>query len=203
MGRGYFLGIMVIGWGLFLSLSGCAHPQNQGPASPETYGVEKKSGKYSKEISKHEATARSDSDASKRMRAHFQLAHLYTSYKNPKRNYKKALEHLEIYASLQPDFTDNQDLRDWLLALKELDRQSKKLESQNQKIKQLTTKLDQSQLENSTLKKAKIRLKKENTKFKKTNAQLTESNETLAKTIEMLKNIDRHIEEKRKNYSNH
>jgi hypothetical protein len=39
--------------------------------------------------------------------------------------------------------------------------------------------------------------------LKKINGQLSESNETLTKTIEMLKNIDLHIEEKRKSYTTH
>jgi predicted ribosome quality control (RQC) complex YloA/Tae2 family protein len=138
---------------------------------------------------------RSAADTSKRMQAHLELAQLYTSYKNPLRNYKKALEHLEIYASLQPDFAGDKNLRNWLSVLKEMDRQSRI-------INQLNKDLNQSQQNISALKKSTKKLKRAKAIIIKKNNQLTETNESLAKTIEMLKNIDRNIEEKRKTYTN-
>ena len=146
-------------------------------------------GKWAKEISEQEETARTAPKASDRMQAHLKLALLYTSYKNPQRNYKKALKHLEIYASLKSDFTNSAELRNWLSALKQLDRQRQEV--------------DQSQRDISKLQKANMRLKRKNAKLKKINIQLTKSNMELTKTIERLKNIDRNIEEKRKSYSSH
>ena len=196
MRRKYFLEIITIGWVLLIALGGCAPHQNRELAASDVFAAQQDTGNYLNEISKQEQTARSTSDTSERMQAHLKLAHLYTSYKNPQRNYKKALQHLEIYASLQPDFSNDKDLRNWLSALKEMDGQS-------QKIEQLNQKLDQSQLEISELKKTTKKLKRDHAKIKKANIELAESNETLAKTIEMLKNIDRNIEEKRKNYTSH
>jgi hypothetical protein len=196
MSRKHFLEIMAIGWMLLITFGGCAQHQNQELAGSEKYAAQQGEGKYLKEISKLEETARSATDTSERMQAHLELAHLYTSYNNHQRNYNKALQHLEIYASLQPDFSNEKNLRNWLSALKEMDGQS-------QKINQLNQKLDQSQLEISKLKKTTKKLKGNHAKIKKANIKLTESNETLAKTIEMLKNIDRNIEEKRKNYTSH
>ena len=178
-----------MGWALFTALTGCTQKHNGIPVSSETIAMQPATGKYSKEISKQEETARAASRASDRIQAHLKLARLYTSYKNPQRNYRKALEHLEIYASLQPDFARDEELRNWLSALKQMDRQRQEI--------------DQSQQNISKLQKTTKRLKRKNAKLKKRNAQLSESNETLSRTIEMLKNIDRSIEEKRKSYSSH
>ena len=183
------LGIMLIGWGLLIAIGGCTHQQNQASVSSQTITMQPGEGKFSKELSEQEERARTAPEASERMQAHLKLARLYTSYKNPQRNYKKALKHLEIYASLQPDFANDENLRNWLTALKQMDRQRQKI--------------DQSQQDISKLKKTNKRLQKNNAGLKKRNVQLIESNETLAKTIEMLKNIDRKIEEKRKSYSSH
>ena len=183
------LGIMLIGWGLFIAIGGCTHQQNRAPVGSQTITMQPREGKFSKEISEHEERARTAPEASERMQAHLKLARLYWSYKNPQRNYKKALKHLEIYASLQPDFANDENLRNWLTALKQMDRQRQKI--------------DQSQQDISKLKKTNKRLQKNNAGLKKRNVQLTKSNETLAKTIEMLKNIDRNIEEKRRSYTSH
>ncbi len=173
---------MLIGWGLFSAIGGCTHQQNSGLVGPGT-------GSYAEEISEQELTARTASKASERVQAHLKLARLYTSYKNPQRNYNKALKHLEIYASLQSDFTNDAELRNWLSALKQMDRQRQAV--------------DQSQRDISKLQKTNMRLIRKNAKLKKINSQLTESNKELTKTIELLKNIDRSIEEKRKSYSSH
>ncbi len=189
MRRKIIPGIMLIGWALLITIGGCSHQQGKGFMDSGKAAVQPGGGKYSKEISKQEETARSAPEASERMQAHLKLARLYTSYKNPQRNYQKALKHLEIYASLQPEFAKNEDLRNWLSALKQMERQRQKVAQSQQDI--------------SKLKKTNKRLKRNNARLKKINNQLTESNETLTKTIEMLKNIDRNIEEKRKSYSSH
>ena len=123
MGRKYFLEIFAVGCVLIMALGGCSHQQNKGPSGSEKGAAHPQTGKYMKAISKQEETARSASDISERKQAHLELAHLYTSYKNPQRNYKKALKHLEMYASLEPDFAKDKDLRNWLSALKEMDSQ--------------------------------------------------------------------------------
>jgi hypothetical protein len=180
---------MLIGWGMFTALGGCAHQRNNGLVSSETIHMQPGTGKWAKAISEQEEAARTASKASDRMQAHLKLAHLYTSYKNPQRDYKKALKHLGIYASLKSDFTDDAQLRNWLSALKQMDRQRQAV--------------DQARRDISKLQKTAMRLKRKNANLKKINSQLTKSNKELTKTIEMLKNIDRNIEEKRKSYSSH
>jgi tetratricopeptide (TPR) repeat protein len=194
MHRNSFLEIIAIGCLLLMAIGGCTHQQNKIPAEPQKIAAQPDTGQYMKKISKQEQTVRSAAGTSERMQAHLELAQLYTSYENPLRNYKKALKHLEIYASLQPDFAGDKNLRNWLGALKELDRQSRI-------INQLNKDLNQSQQNISALKKSTKKLKRDKAIFIKKNNQLTETNETLAKTIEMLKNIDRNIEEKRKSYT--
>jgi hypothetical protein len=194
MSRNYFLEIIAAGCILLIALGGCTHPQTRGPSTPEKTGAQPQPVEYIKEISKQEQIVRTAAETSERTRAHLELVHLYTNYKNPRRNYQKALKHLEIYASLEPDFASDKDLRTWLSALKEMDRMSQKMASQDKEIHQLNKKLDQTRRE--------ITVFKENTRqLKKENSQLAESNASLEKTIEMLKNIDRKIEEKRKTYT--
>jgi DNA mismatch repair ATPase MutS len=190
----YFPGIIAAGCVLLIALGGCIHQQNRGAGAPEKTDVQPQTGKYIKEITNQEQTILTSADTSERTRAHLELAHLYTSYKNPQRNYKKALKHLEIYASLEPDFANDKDLRNWLSALKEIERLAQKLESQDKEVRQLNKKLDQSRRKITGFKNKTRQLKKKNN-------QLAESNASLEKTIEMLKNIDRNIEEKRKTYT--
>lgn len=196
-----FIVIPVIGCGLFIFVNGCAHLQDPGSNAPAQYGNELRSEQYSTEISRLEQTAGSDQNSLKRSQAHLQLAYLHASYKNPNRNYRKALEHLEIYAALYPPFADDQNLRNWLLALKQINRQSQEIEAQNKKIQQQRVQLDKLRQKNSALAESNKRLVSANSTFKTKNLTLTQSNMELAKTIEMLKNIDRHVEEKRKIYN--
>jgi tetratricopeptide (TPR) repeat protein len=195
MGRINILIKTVFVCGFISLLIGCAQIQAPTRSTPEKYNAEIRFEKYSKEIDRLETIVLKDSDFSKRMQAYFQLAQLYISYKNPKRNYQKALENLEVYLSSNPAFADNYDLRNWLSVLKEIERLSKKVNSQQKKITQLGDRLDKSKQANVAFKKANKILKESNTKLKDSNMKLT-------KTIEMLKSLDRHVEEKRKNYSN-
>ena len=194
MSRQYFRGIFAAGCVLLIALGGCTHTQDRADGSPEKTAVQPQTGKYVKAIAKQEQIVRTSADTSERTRAHLELAHLYTSYKNPRRNYRNALKHLEIYASLEPDFSNDKDLRNWLSALKEIERLAQKIDSQDKEARQLNKKLDQSRREITVYKKKTRQLKKENN-------QLAESNASLEKTLEMLKNIDRNIEEKRKTYT--
>ena len=194
MSRQHFLIIIAAGCVLLIALGGCTHQQNRVAGGPEKTTEQPQPDKYIEEITKQEQIVRTSTDTSARTRAHLELAHLYTSYKNPRRNYKNALKHLEIYASLEPDFSNDKDLRNWLSALKEIERLAQKIESQDKEARQLNKKLDQSRREITVYKKKTRQLKKENN-------QLAESNASLERTIEMLKNIDRNIEEKRKTYT--
>lgn len=167
-------------WAIISFLSGCALTQ-------ERTNTKYKADEYSTEIARLETIILQNPKSSKRWPAHYQLAQLYISYNNPKRNYKKGLKNLKLYFPHHPASVNDHDLRNWLLVLKEIQNQSpqirsqnKKIGSQNKKIKQLTAKLKKSRRSNLALKKA---------------------NKTLAMKIDMLKTLDRRVEEKRKNYT--
>lgn len=77
-----------------------------------------------------------------------------------------------------------------------------RIESQNQKIQQLTKELHKSQQAYLALLKENRKLKAENLRLMETSRKLEKDNRELAMKINMLKILDRRVEEKRKNYTN-
>ena len=189
-----------LGCGLILVLIGCAQTQNMTMTSNNS--AELQSDKYMTQINQLEARVQQEADSAKRMQAHFELAQLYLSYKNPARNYQKALKHLQIYASHNSESADQHALRNWLSALEEIERLSEELNEKDKNIKHLSTKLKKATQEKIALKKTNQAFKHTNIKLKQKNSKLEASNTNLAQTIEMLKNLDRRVEEKRKNLAN-
>lgn len=200
MQKQHFQKIILIGGGLMLLLIGCV--QTQKMTMLENFSAKLQSDKYTAEINKLERRVQQEADSAKRMQIHFELAQLYLSYKNPKRNYQMALKHLEIYASLNSQAANQHALRNWLSALKEIDRLSEELKESDKNIDLLSTKLKKTTREKIDLQKANAAFKHRNIKLKQQNSTLEASNLNLAKTIEMLKNLDRRVEEKRKNFNN-
>ena len=92
-----------------------------------------KSGEYSMEIMRLKDVIKNNPSQSERIKAHYQLANLYSSYKNPKKDYKKALEHLNIHISLDSKAIKQNDLRNCLSLLREVDRLSGELSILNKK----------------------------------------------------------------------
>ena len=92
-----------------------------------------KSGEYSMEIMRLEDAIKNNPSQSERIKAHYQLANLYASYKNSEKDYKKALEHLNIYISLDSKAIRQNDLRNCLSLLREVDRLSGELSILNKK----------------------------------------------------------------------
>jgi hypothetical protein len=74
---------------------------------------------------------------SERIKAHYHLANLYFSYKNSKKDYKKALEQLNIYISLDSKAIKQNDVRNFLSILREIER----LDSENMELKHTIEKL--------------------------------------------------------------
>ena len=189
-----------LGWGLVLVLMGCVQTLNM--TMTENHGTELPSDKYITQINQLEARVQQEANSARRMQTHFELAQLYLSYRNPVRDYQKALKHLQIYASLNSKSADQHGLRNWLSALKEIERLSQELNQKDKDIKRLGVKLKKSTREKIALKKENKVFKNTNVKLKQKNSKLEASNTNLAKTIEMLKNLDRRVEEKRKNFTN-
>ena len=98
-----------------------------------TYTPDLKSGKYSMEIMRLKDVIKNNPSQSERIKAHYNLANLYSSYKNPKKDYKMALEHLNIYISLDSKAIRQNDLRNCLSLLREVDRLSGELSVLNKK----------------------------------------------------------------------
>ena len=177
---------------LVLVLSGCASMFGKtSSASPEQpVGNDK----YSKEIVELNHVVRQDSRSSKAKKAHLKLARLYSDHNNRRRDYRKALEHLEAYVILDDSNTDDETMN-WMAALKEIDRLSKE-------ISQVQKQLDKTNKTKTALKRTNRKLTREEIKLREQNRTLEESNQKLQKTIEMLKNLDRRLEEKRRNFNN-
>ena len=92
-----------------------------------------KSGEYSMEIMRLKDVIKNNPSQPERIKAHYQLADLYASYKNSEKDYKKALEHLNIYISLNSKAIRQNDLRNCLSLLREVDRLSGELSVLNKK----------------------------------------------------------------------
>jgi hypothetical protein len=109
---------------------------------------------------------------------------------------------MQIYASLNSESADQHALRNWLSALKKIERLSVELNEKDKDIKHLGIKLKSATRKKIALQKENKVFKYSNITLKKKNSKLEASNTDLAKTIEMLKNLDRRVEEKRKNLTN-
>ncbi len=96
-----------------------------------TYTPDLKSGEYSMEIIRLKDVIKNNPSKPERIKAHYHLANLYASYKNTEKDYKKALEHLNIYISLDSQAIKQNDLRNCLSLLREVDRLSGELSSLN------------------------------------------------------------------------
>jgi hypothetical protein len=185
-------------WAILFFLIGCAQTQDR---SFTEYMAEMNPDNYSAEIARLETVISKNPDSSGRWQAHLQLAQLYISYKNPRRNYQKALENLRLYYPHHPISEDDHDLRNWLSALKEIGNQGPRLAAQSKKIEQLTAKLKMAKQANLALKKENEALKADKLRLTNTNGKLKRDNQELAMKIDMLKILDRRVEEKRQNYT--
>ena len=110
-----------------------------------TYTPDLKSGEYSMEIMRLKDVIKNNPSQSERIKAHYQLANLYSSYKNSEKDYKKALEHLNIYISLDSKAIKQNDVRNCLSLLREVDRLSGELSILNRKNLKLTQTIEKLQ----------------------------------------------------------
>ena len=186
---------------LALGVGGCVHTTNSSTnaAAPETTAPAADD-HYSREIAKLNQLVTKKSNSSTTKEAHLKLARLYANHKNPNRNYQKALVHLQACIRLDKSKADEETLN-WLASLKEIDRLSKEVDSQNRQIGKIQKKLAQSKKEKSALTRTNLKLRREEISLRDKTRKLEESNLKLQKTIEMLKNLDQRLEEKRRNFN--
>ena len=183
---------------IFLALvcvtTACSHTMNATRDDSASKTAPAVNDQYSREIVKLNQVVKQNSQTSKTKNAHLKLARLYSSHNNHRRNYYKAMKHLEAYVNLEDSAANNETL-DWLAALREINRLSKE-------IRQVKRKLKKSNTSRTALTKSNRKLTREEIKLREKNRQLEESNQKLQKTIEMLKNLDQRLEEKRRNFNN-
>lgn len=113
-----------------IMLSQCAGAHKEGIPSYSKV----KPDNLSNDIRRLEEIVKNNTDSSMLAEAHFQLALLYSSYKNPNPNYQQALKELEAYISLSPSGEVSEGIQNLLSILRELDKtieDNKKIKQQN------------------------------------------------------------------------
>ena len=194
--KAYVTIIMIVAIGM----GGCSHTTNTAttvtapPQQPVT------DDQYGREIAKLDELVQKKGTSSAAREAHLKLAHLYSDHKNRHRNYQKALGHLQTYIRMDKSKV-NEETLDWLASLEEIDRLTKEVSSQNTRISKMQKKLKQSNQEKSALTRTNHKLQREEISLRDKTRRLEESNLKLKKTIEMLKNLDQRLEEKRRNFN--
>lgn len=181
-------------------LSGCSLLTNSGtirPASPQpTHAGDT----HSRQIEELNRRLQQNANSSETGPVHLELARLYAHYNNHQRDYQKALEHLQAFIRLEQSPVDD-NIRNWLASLKEIDRLSKEIDAHGRRIAEMQDQLEESKKAKSALHRSNRKLRHEEIRLRDKNRKLEASNQKLQKTIEMLQNLDRRLEEKRRNFN--
>ena len=193
--------ILTVFIALAIAFSGCSHTMNSANTTKDIASQPVAKDKYTAEITELKQVILKNSSSPEAKNAHLKLAHLYYDHKNHRRNYHKALKHLKAYVSLEKS-TVNGETLDWMASLKEIERLSKEIAAQHQQIKKMKKQIKQSKTAKLALTRTNRKLTREEINLREKNRKLEESNQNLRKTIEMLKNLDQRLEEKRKNFNN-
>ena len=179
---------------LVFVISACSHTMNASKDDSVPTSAPSAGDQSSREIVELNQLVKQNSQPGEAKKAHLRLAQLHTNHNNHSRNYHKAMKHLQAYVNLENSKADKETL-DWLAALKEINRLSRE-------ITQVQKELKKSNKSRTALTKTNRKLTREEIKLREKNRQLEESNRKLHKTIEMLKNLDQRLEEKRRNFNN-
>ena len=133
--------------GIVLAVAGCIPQQQITREAPpvivqqepkeETFTPDLKPGDYSKEISRLKNVIKTHPARSERVTAHLHLAGLYSSYKNPNKDYALALEQLNRYISLNPNASQEYDVQNRLHLLREIAQLSEENVKLGQTIEEL------------------------------------------------------------------
>ncbi len=163
---------------------------------------------YAQETARLEKRLQKQGDPSVRANSHLRLAWLYSSYKNPKMDYGKALKEFEAYAFLAPDEAGDDEIQNWLSILRRLERtetESMKmrenieiLSRENQENQRLLAKMEILAKENAEKREALEQQTKKNRALQENVEKLQERNNSLKQAIENLKTLDLRIERKRR-----
>jgi chromosome segregation ATPase len=179
---------------LVFVITSCSHTMNVSKENSASTYAPAAGDQYSRDIVELNKVVNQNSLPIKTKKAHLKLARLYANHNNHRRNYQKAMKHLQAYVNLEASGANGEAL-DWLAVLKEINRLSKE-------ITQVKKQLKNSNNSRTALTKTNRKLTREEIKLREKNRQLEESNQKLQKTIEMLKSLDQRMEEKRRNFNN-
>ena len=80
-----------------------------------------------------------EKDASMQAKYRLQLAWLYSNYKNPKKDYRKALEEFELYLSMVPGGAQTDEIQNWVSVLRALERSQERNADLEEAIERLKT----------------------------------------------------------------
>jgi chromosome segregation ATPase len=186
---------------LVFVITSCSHTMNVSKDNSTSTYPSAADDQHSQEIVELNQVVKQNSQSSKAKNAHHKLARLYTDHNNHRRNYYKAIKHLEAYIILDESPADDETLN-WLAALKEINHLSKEIHRLSKEITRVQKQLKKSNKSITALTKTNRKLTREEIKLREKNRKLEESNQKLHKTIEMLKNLDQRLEEKRRNFNN-
>ena len=184
-----------------LVFSGCSHTTNSAKMPSTSINPPVAENKYSQETVELKNVVQQNSNAAETKKAHLELARLYSNHKNPMRNYQKAFKHLRTYVAIA-DASINEETLNWMAALKEIDLLSEKITRLSEELTQVQKELEKSNQATLAVQRTNQKLTREEIMLREKNRKLEESNQKLEKTIEMLKNLDQRLEEKRRNFTN-
>ncbi len=150
-----FIGRLLLCSAFLMVFTGCSHLQStlkKLEKKPEKVCIQDvRPDDYPEEITQHLDIVENHQEMGAGIDAHLQLARLYSNVKNPKRNIKKAIDHLERYLSFDPQANIQYEAKDWLAVLKELERFSKKVQDLKKKKKTLGDAVKKIQQDNQDL----------------------------------------------------
>ena len=149
--------VVVLCCGIILAGAGCMTFQQKTEDTPpvivkqekvvvETFTPDLKTVEYSREIARLKKVIKSHPKRSERVKAHLHLACLYASYKNPDKDYIKALQHLNRYSALNPNAAKEYDVQNRLHLLREIEQLSEKNVKLEQAIEDLQQAIEELKL---------------------------------------------------------
>ena len=160
---------------------------------------------FRQETLRLEEKARSHEDPEVRAECQLELAYLYLHYRNPLLNYGKALQGFEAYLKFTGSDRQTEEIQNWTLALREMDRRERETASLKERVAKLvqendgkTKSLAWQLKKNQETQTALEKLHAQVDSLERTNRGLKEANDKMKETVEKLKNLDLQMEEKRK-----
>jgi hypothetical protein len=160
---------------------------------------------FSQAITRVEELIPEEQDAAQRAKYHLQLTWLYSNFKNPKMDYRKALQQLETFISLAPEEAQADEIQNWLSILRALERSEKerwktreRLEGLSRENLETRSALENQIKKNLLLLESFTKLLEKNTGLEGVNASLKENNAMLKRAIEKQKTLNLQVEKKRK-----